>query len=110
MSNVQAALIIGVSAVVTALIRFLPFVIFSGKRSVPKIVLYLGSVLPYAIIGMLCVYCLKSTTFDAPGNFLPQIIAGAIVVGTYVWKRNTLISIVSGTLCYMILIQLVFTA
>lgn len=110
MTNTQVALTIATSAIVTALIRFLPFLIFSGRRGVPRIILYLGKVLPYAIIGMLCVYCLKSTTFDTARGFLPQIIAGAIVVGTYVWKRNTLLSIVSGTLCYMALIQLVFTA
>ncbi len=108
MNSVQVALSIAVAAVVTAIVRFLPFVIFNGKRGVPKIILYLGRVLPYAIMGMLCVYCLKSTNFKAAANFVAQLIAGAVVVVSYIWKRNALISIVSGTLCYMALVQLVF--
>ena len=99
---------IAVIALVTALLRFLPFSIFSGNRKTPKIVEKLGRVLPYAIMGMLVVYCLKDLNFASAPGFLPQLIACAVVVVLHVWKRNTLVSIIGGTVCYMVLVQLVF--
>ncbi len=99
---------IAVIALVTALLRFLPFSIFSGNRKTPKIVEKLGRVLPYAIMGMLVVYCLKDLSFASAPGFLPQLIACAVVVVLHVWKRNTLVSIIGGTVCYMVLVQLVF--
>ena len=99
---------VAIIALVTALIRFLPFVIFGGKRRVPRIIEKLGRLLPCAIIGMLVVYCLRDTNFTAASAFLPQLIACLVVGVLYVWKRNTLISIISGTVCYMLLVQLVF--
>ena len=83
-------------------------VIFRGNRQTPRYIEYLGKVLPYAIMGMLVVYCLKGITFTAPENWLPQLIASALVVLIHLWKRNTLLSIISGTVCYMVLVQLVF--
>ena len=97
-----------VSAAVTALIRFLPFWVFRGGRSVPPLVEKLGRVLPYAIMGMLVVYCLKGVSFAALGGWLPPLLACAVTGGLYVWKRNTLLSIICGTVCYMLLVQLVF--
>ena len=100
--------IIAVIAVVTAALRMLPFLIFGGKRKTPKIVLYLGHVLPFAIMGMLVVYCLKDVSVVNFPFGLPELIAGAVVALLHLWKRNTLISIVSGTLLYMMLVQFVF--
>lgn len=99
---------VAIIALVTAAIRFLPFVIFNGSRKTPKIIEKLGKVLPYAIMGMLVVYCMKDISFSAPSGFLPMLIACIVVGILYIWKRNTLISIVSGTVCYMILVQMVF--
>lgn len=96
-----------VMAVVSYLLRAFPFIVFSGKET-PKFVLYLGKVLPCAIIAMLVVYCIKDISFDAVSHFLPYIIAGAVVVLLHVWKRNTLLSIVAGTLSYMALVQMIF--
>lgn len=104
----HAALIIAVAGAVTLLLRFLPFLIFSGKRETPPYIDYLGKVLPYAIMGMLVIYCLRGISFTAPANFLPELIACAVVVLAHVWKRNTLLSIISGTVCYMLLVQFVF--
>ena len=59
-------------------------------------------------MGLLVVYCLKDMRFTSAGAFVPQIAAGLLVVLTYVWKRNTLLSIISGTVCYILLVQLVF--
>ena len=104
----HAALIIAVAGAVTLLIRFLPFLIFNGKRETPPYIIYLGKVLPYAIMGMLVIYCLRGISFTAAANFLPELIACAVVVLAHVWKRNTLLSIISGTVCYMLLVQFVF--
>lgn len=108
MADLHTYLIVGVIAVVTAAIRFLPFAVWSGGRRVPKIIERLGKVLPCAVMGMLVVYCLKDVSFDGVSGFLPELIACLVVGALYVWKRNTLISIVCGTLCYMILVQIVF--
>ncbi len=104
----HAALIIIVAGAVTLLLRFLPFLIFNGKRETPPYIIYLGKVLPCAIMGMLVIYCLRGISFTAAANFLPELIACAVVVLAHVWKRNTLLSIISGTVCYMLLVQFVF--
>ena len=104
----HAALIIAVAGAVTLMLRFLPFLVFSGKRETPPYIVYLGKVLPYAIMGMLVIYCLRGISFTAAANFLPELIACAVVVLAHVWKRNTLLSIISGTVCYMLLVQFVF--
>ena len=104
----HAALIIIVAGAVTLLLRFLPLLIFNGKRETPPYIIYLGKVLPYAIMGMLVIYCLRGISFAAAANFLPELIACAVVVLAHVWKRNTLLSIISGTVCYMLLVQFVF--
>ena len=104
----HAALIIVVAGAVPLLIRLLPFLIFNGKRETPPYIIYLGKVLPYAIMGMLVIYCLRGISFTAAANFLPELIACAVVVLAHVWKRNTLLSIISGTVCYMLLVQFVF--
>ena len=107
MTYEKAAISIALMSAVTIIIRFAPFLMLSGKET-PKAVSYLGKVLPYSIMGMLVVYCLKNVSFISVEAFLPELIAGALVVLSYVWKKNTLLSIISGTVCYMILVQLVF--
>ena len=106
--NLHSALIVAVVALVTIALRFLPFVIFSGSKTKPPFVAYLGRVLPYAIMGMLVVYCLRNIQLFSAPHGAPEFIACAAVVLLHLWKRNTLISIVGGTTCYMLLVQLVF--
>ena len=108
MNNLHSALIVAVTALVTIGLRFLPFVIFSGNKQTPPFVAYLGRVLPYAIMGMLVVYCLRSTSIRTAPHGLPELISCVLVAALHLWKRNTLISIVGGTACYMLLVQLVF--
>ena len=108
MSDMYIWIAVAVIALVTALTRFLPFLIWDGKRNMPPILDKLGKVLPYAIMGMLVVYCLKEVTLSSISGFLPELIAGLVVVLSYVWKRNTLVSIIGGTLCYMLFVQIVF--
>ena len=108
MSNVHAMLIVAVAGIVTIALRFLPFLIFGGDRKTPAYITYLGKVLPYAIMAMLVVFCLKNVSLVSVPYGLPEIISCVLVVLLHVWKRNTLISIIGGTACYMVLVQLVF--
>lgn len=94
-------------ALVTALLRFLPFTVFGGRK-VPKLIERLGAMLPYSAMGMLVVYCLKDIKFDSTAGFLPALISCVTVAILYIWKRNTLISVIAGTACYMLLVQAVF--
>ncbi|MBQ6875326.1 MAG: AzlD domain-containing protein [Lachnospiraceae bacterium] len=102
----QSLAIIAVTAAVTALIRFLPFLIF--HKGTPKPILYLGEVLPFAVMGMLVVYCLKNTSFISAPYGAPELLAILFVVIVHKWKHNTLLSVAGGTICYMLLVQMVF--
>ena len=102
----KSALLIATMSIVTIFLRFLPFVGF--RNETPKYVSYLGRVLPPAIIGMLVVYCLKDITPIAAPFGIPELLAAACVVGVQVWKRKSLISILTGTVIYMVLVQSVF--
>ena len=101
-------LLIVVAVLVTGVTRFLPFLIFGEKRKTPPIIEYLGTVLPCAIMGMLVVYCLKDVSLIKSPFGLPELIACVAVAALHVWKRNSLLSIGGGTVCYMLLVQLVF--
>ena len=107
MINTHSALIILTVSVVTALLRFLPFLVF-GNRETPRFVAYLGKVLPFSVMGMLCVYCLKGVSFAAMPFGIPEAVSVLAVVLLHLWRRNTLLSIIGGTACYMLLVQLVF--
>ena len=102
----RAAVLVAVMAAVTMLLRFLPFLVF--RKEPPAYITYLGKVLPPAIIGMLVVYCLKDVSLFAHPFGLPELISVAGVAAVQAWKRNSLISILTGTVLYMVLIRLVF--
>ena len=100
----NAAVLVALMALVTILLRALPFLIF--HKHIPEYISYLGQVLPPAIIGMLVIYCLKDLSFIRHPFGIPELIASAIVVGLQALKRNSLLSILAGTLAYMVMIQL----
>ena len=104
----KSVAMIAVVAVCTLITRALPFVIFGGKREVPQTIRYLGLVLPPAIMAILVVYCMKGVNFLDTSHGLPEMLASLTVVLLHLWKRNTLLSIGVGTICYMLLVQLVF--
>lgn len=97
-----------ICALCTQVTRWLPFLLFGGKKDVPKLVRYLGTVLPAAIMAVLVVYCLKEATPLASPYGLPEFLSVAVVVVLHLWKGNTLASIALGTVCYMFLVQMVF--
>ena len=104
MNNLHAAALVLAMAATTWLLRALPFAIF--RRRVPKYILYLGRVLPAAIIGMLVVYCLKDVNPAAAPHGLPELIAAAAVVALQCRTRNALVSILGGTAAYMALTRI----
>ena len=101
-------ILIVVCTLVTIFTRFLPFLIFNEHRKTPELVVYLGKVLPCAIMGMLVVYCLKDVGVLQFPHGIPELLGIAVVALLHLWKRNTLLSIGVGTVFYMILVQLVF--
>ncbi|MBQ8766132.1 MAG: branched-chain amino acid transporter permease [Clostridia bacterium] len=104
----RSVIIIVLVAVTTLATRAIPFILFPEGKEIPKAVQYLGKVLPPAVIGMLVVYCFKSVDVTSSPFGLPELIAGLVVVVLHVWKRNNLLSIGTGTILYMVLIQYVF--
>lgn len=103
----QSAITIAVVVLGTMLTRFLPFYVFPEGKEPPRYVLYLGKVLPYAVIGLLVVYCLKDAVFTA-FHGLPELMAMAVVAALQKWKKNMLLSMFAGTALYMLLVQTVF--
>ena len=104
----QSLAIIAVTALCTILSRAFPFLVFGGKKEVPGTVRDLGAVLPSSIMAVLVVYCLRNIDFSAVSHFLPSIIACLVVAGLHLWRKNILLSIGLGTVCYMVLVQAVF--
>ena len=103
----QQAVTIQLCVLATMATRFLPFLVFSGKRETPAFIRFLGNALPSAIFAMLVVYCLRNT--DVSAHFaLPEMLAIAATVGLHLWKRQMLLSIAGGTAVYMLLVQMVF--
>ncbi len=106
MNTLHSVLILVVVAAITILLRFLPFLLF-GKGT-PDPITYLGGVLPYAIMAMLVVYCLKNTTILSSPHGIPEAVSVALVVLIHKWKHSTLLSILVGTVTYMLLVQFLF--
>lgn len=106
MDNMHSLLLIAVIAMVTMGIRALPFVLF--RKRTPKLVLYMGKVLPFAIMGMLVVYTLKHVSIMEGNHGIPELLGVLLVVVLHKWKHNTLLSILVGTLGYMLLVQVMF--
>lgn len=106
MSTGKAFVAIFVSAVITFFLRALPFLVFRGGKKMPERLVYLGKILPSAIMAVLIVYCLKDLADDWVGIGLPKLVSVGIVAASYIWKHNTLFSILAGTGCYMVLLHI----
>lgn len=108
MTLTQLLITIAMVSLGTIITRFLPFILFPAGRTTPKYIQYLGRVLPPAALGLLVIYCLKDVDFAGAAHGLPELIAMALVTALHFWKKNTLLSIAAGTVCYMALVQFVF--
>ena len=104
----KALLTILIVALTTAFTRFLPFLVFSPGKPTPKYLKFLATALPPAVFGMLVIYCFKGVSLSSPSAFLPELIATAVVIAVHLCFRKMLVSIASGTLVYMLLVNLVF--
>lgn len=108
MDNLYTTAMVAVAALVTAGLRFAPFLIFGKGRETPPLVSYLGKVLPCAIMGMLVVYCMKDVSFTSAPFGIPEALGCLIVALLHIWKRNSLLSIGVGTVSYMLMVQFIF--
>lgn len=108
MTLLQQIITITMVVLGTAITRFLPFIVFPADKPVPKYVQYLGKVLPSAVFSLLVIYCLRNVSIFTESHGIPELISIALVIALHLWKRQMLLSIAGGTICYMLLVQLVF--
>lgn len=108
MTLTQQIITVAMVVLATMLTRFLPFLVFPEGKPTPKYVRYLGKALPPAVFGLLIIYCLKNVSIFAGSHGIPELIAIVLVIVLHLWKRQMLLSIAGGTICYMLLVQFVF--
>ncbi len=109
MANYSHGLIIMlIFGVTTLMTRVLPVIIFGRGEKVPDYLLYLGQTVPFTAMGLLIIYCLKDVSVFSGAHGVPEAIALAVVSGTYLWKKNTIFSVLIGTIVYMVLVQAIF--
>lgn len=108
MTLTQQIITIGMVVLGTMITRFLPFIVFPAGKPKPKYIQYLGKVLPGAVFGMLVVYCLKNVSILGGTHGIPEAISIILVICLHLYKRQMLLSIAGGTICYMLLVQFIF--
>lgn len=108
MTDMHALLMVAIMALITFLLRFIPFLVFPADKKTPAVITYLSNALPCAIMGMLVIYCLKDVSLFTGNHGIPEAICVILVVLLHKWKHNSLLSIFVGTVVYMLLIQMVF--
>lgn len=108
MTFIQRIITIAMVVLGTMITRFLPFIVFPANKPTPKYIQYLGKVLPSAVFGLLVIYCLKNVSIFTGSHGIPEGISIVFVILLHLWKRQMLISIAGGTICYMLLVQFVF--
>ena len=92
-------------ALATFATRALPFIFFNSREP-PAIVSVVEKNLPPMILLLLVIYCLKDVHWFAVPYGIPELCTIAVVAGLHLWKRNAMLSIFTGTLLYMVLVQL----
>lgn len=102
----QQIITIGTVVFGTIVTRFLPFLVFPDKKETPKYIQYLGALLPSALFGLLVVYCLKDVSIFTSSHALPELVSIGVVVVLHLWKRKMILSIAGGTICYMVIVNL----
>ena len=108
MTTIQKILTIAMVVLGTMTTRFLPFLVFPAGKKTPPYIQYLGKVLPAAALGMLVIYCLKDVSIFTGMHAIPELVSIGAVVLLHFWKRQMLLSIMGGTILYMVLVQFVF--
>lgn len=108
MTLTQQVITIVMVIIGTMVTRFLSFLLFPAGKPTPKYIQYLGKVLSAAVFGLLVIYCLKDVSIFSGSHGLPELISIMVVVALHWWKKQMLLSIAGGTICYMLLVQLLF--
>lgn len=108
MTLTQEIITVAMIVLATMLTRFLPFLVFPEGKPTPEYIRYLGKALPSAVFGLLIIYSLRNVSVFSGSHGIPELISIALVAALHLWKRQMLLSIAGGTLCYMILVQMVF--
>ena len=108
MTLTQQIIIVAMVVLGTAVTRFLPFLVFPSGKPTPKYVQYLGRVLPAAVFGLLVIYCLRDVSVFTGNHAVPELISIVLILILHFWKRQMLLSIAGGTICYMLLVQFIF--
>jgi len=108
LTPIQIIIMILAVALGTIFTRFTPFILFPEDKKPPEVITYLGKVLPPAMMGLLCIYCLKGVSFTSGSHGIPEAAAIIAIVILPKWKNNVLLSIAGGTAIYMMLVQMVF--
>ena len=106
MSNLQIFLTILIIIIATQLTRWLPFLVFRKPDKLPPFIAYLTPRLPLATLSILVVYCLKDLSLSLPRSLLNNTAAILLIVGLHLWKRQVLLSLLGGTLLYIMLVNL----
>lgn len=100
--------IVATMAIVTALTRYLPFILFDRGKEAPSWIKYLGIVLPSALMSVLLIYCIRNVSLTGSSHGIPELLCIAVAAGLHIWKGNVLLSIGVSTVLYMVLVQIVF--
>lgn len=108
MTNKELWITIGILALGTLITRGLPFILFPDNKDLPPYIKYLSNILPFTVMGLLVVYCLKDVPILSYPHGVPELISIIIIALLHLWKKNSLISIAGGTIVYMFLVQVVF--
>lgn len=108
MTLTQEIITVTMVVLATMLTRFLPFLVFPEGKPTPKYIRYLGKVLPAAVFGLLIIYSLKNVSIFSGSHGIPEFLSIVLVMALHLWKRQMLLSIAGGTVCYMLLVQMVF--
>ena len=108
MSFKHQIITVGMIILATVIMRFLPFVLFPDNKPTPKFIHYLGAVLPAAVFGLLMIYALKGVDLLGGSHGIPELIGIVVTATVHLWKKQMLLSISAGTICYMLLVQFVF--
>jgi len=105
--TVQAAFMVLISGICTFFLRSLPFILFGGRKSTPVFLTRLGEILPPAIMAVLVIYCLKDVANKSLLSSIPEFVSTAVVVLAHLWRKNTILSVLCGTLCYIVMHKII---
>lgn len=104
----EQVIMVAAAVLGTMVTRYLPFLLFPANKQTPPIITYLGKMLPAAVMGLLVIFSFKDVAWLSGSHGIPELLATALVIGLQVFVKNILLTIASGTIFYMFLVQYIF--